>query len=231
MTSGMDWSGGYPAELKRRLEEKVREERAQAKLLIAMGVPFAVMTLFGMTLALSMILWLLHLKFFLAFLISLVVVAGAMAFDTWKHPSPHWEITRFYLAGSIDPTRFATTPAAKDGIVEGWRALGIIDPANLAAQSEKVAIGCFNVILGGPRNIRMGMEQFQAVRAKSDERVESAGVRFLAWLKTNQPITEEELQDLLRKDPSLSKGVALAVELGFVTRRKEGPQRLIEMKE
>lgn len=224
----------YPAQLQRRLAEKVREERGQALLLIGLGIPFAAVTVFGMTFALSALLWLVGVRYLPAFLISFLVVLGAVAIDTWRHPSEHWKVARYYLAGAIDtqsdPQAF--TPVATEGAFAGMPLMASVsDPANLAAHGEMVLRGCSNVILGGPRNIRKGFEQLRAVQAKSDPRVESAAVRFLAWLKEEQPVTEEEVAAAVRKDPTLQKGFSLAAELGFLHRRKEGPQRLLEMKE
>lgn len=227
-------ANGYPAELQRRLEEKCREERAQARLLIGMGIPFAAVFILGLTFLLSLLLALVGMKYLLAFLVSFLAVGAATGFDTWKHPSAHWEVARYYLAGAIDTPSDpkAVTLRADEGLMAGMPLMASVsDPANLAAHGEKVLGGCANVILGGPRNIRAGIEQLRAVRAKSDPRVESAAVRFLAWLKEKQPVTEEEVAETLRKDPSLARGVALAHELRFITRRKEGPQRLIEMKD
>jgi hypothetical protein len=225
---------GYPAELQKRLEENCREERAQARLLIALGIPFAAAAIFGMTFALSALFWLLRLPYLWASFLAFILVSGAVAFDTWKHPSEQWTIARYYLAGTINPQGDpkAVTLVAADGIFAGMPMMASVsDPANLAEHGGMLLRGCSNVILGGPRNIRKGIEQLRAVQAKSDPKVESAAVRFLAWLKKEQPVTEEEVAGLVGKDPSLRQGFSLASELGFLRRRKEGPQRLLEMKE
>ena len=217
---------GYPAELQRRLAEKCREDRGQAKLLIALGIPFAAASVFGMTFMLSSLLWLVGVKYLLASILSFVVVLGAAAFDTWKHPSEHWKVARYYQAGTID------SPLVADGAFAGMPLMASIsDPANLIEHGSMLSQGCANVILGGPRNIRKGIEQLRAAERRSDPQVESAAVRFLAWLKEKQPVTEEEVAEAVRKDPSLQKGFALAHELGFLRRRKDGPQRLLEFKE
>jgi cobalamin biosynthesis protein CobD/CbiB len=80
-------AGFHEAEVRRRLEEKNREERAQAKLLIGMGIPFAGAALFGLTFVLSFLLWALSLPYWAALLISFVVVAAVLTIDTWRHPS------------------------------------------------------------------------------------------------------------------------------------------------
>lgn len=226
--------GGYPAELQRRLAEKCREERAQARLLIALGIPFAAVTVLGMTFLLAALLWFLGVRYALAFPISFLGVCGAVAFDTWKHPSEHWKVARYYLAGTIDTQSDpnAVTLVQGEGAFAGMPLMAAVsDPANLAAQGGMIASGCANVILGGPRNIRKGMEQLRSVRAKEEPAVESAAVRFLAWLKEHEPVTEQDVLALVAKDPSLRKGFALAGELRFLSRRRDGPQRLLEMKD
>ncbi len=215
--------GGYPAELQRRLAEKCREERAQARLLIALGIPFAAVTIFGMTFALSALLWFVGVRYALSFPLAFVIVCGAVAFDTWKHPSEHWKVATFY-SGGVAETGYGLFRGGTVGTT-------IHDVVDIATQGEVMARGCANVILAGPRNIRRGIELLRAVEAKSEPKVESAAVRFLAWLKQAQPQTEEEVTAQLTKDPSLCQGFALASELGFVRRRQEGPQRLFEMKE
>ena len=220
---------GYPAELQKRLREKCLEERAQARLLIALGIPFAAATVFGATFVVSYLLWLVGLKYLLAFIVAIVVVLAAVILDTWMHPSEHWKVARYYGAFEVDT---ASVMETADGLFAGMPVMTTVDDAaNLAVQGEVMLRGCSNVILAGPRNIRKGIEQLRAVEAKSDERVESAAVRFLAWLKKEQPVTEEEVAALVGKDASLRQGFSLASELGFLRRRKEGPQRLLEMKE
>jgi len=225
---------GYPAELQKRLREKCQEERGQAKLLIGLGIPFALGSVLGMTFAGSALLWLLGMKYLWASLLALLLVSGAVAFDTWKHPSEHWTIARFYGGGALDSGLSSAGPklVAVDAFFAGMPMMAAVsDPANLAAQGGALLQGCTNLILGGPRNIRKGLELLREVEAKSDSAVESAAVRFLAWLKKAQPVTEEEVAEQVAKDPSLKPGFALASELGFLRRRKEGPQRLLEMKE
>jgi hypothetical protein len=225
---------GYPAELQKRLAAKSAEDRSQARLLIALGIPFAAATVLGLTFPLSALLWFLGVKYLLALLLALGVVGAVVALDTWRHPSEHWKVTRYYLAGTIDTQNdpHAVTLVAGDGIFAGMPLMASVsDPANLAAHGERVLQGCSNVLLGGPRNIRKGIELLRAVEARADARNESAGVRFLAWLKKEQPVTEEEVAAVVQKDPSLRQGFGLAHELGFLKRRKEGPQRLLEMKE
>jgi len=221
---------GYPAELQKRLRERCEEDRSQARLLIVLGIPFALGSLVGVAFPLSFLLWLVGVQYLLAALLSLVLVSGLLAFDTWKHPSEHRRVAQYYRGGTIDPG--ADPLVAADGIFAGMPLMASVsDPANLVEHGAAILRGCSNVLLGGPRNIRKGLELRRATDAREDQKVESAAVRFLAWLKAEEPVTEEEVAELVKKDPSLRQGFTLAHELGFLRRRKEGPQRLLEMKE
>lgn len=221
---------GYPAELQKRLRERCTEDRSQARLLIALGIPFTLGSLLGMVFPLSFLLWLIGVKYLLAVFLSFVVVGGALAFDTWKHPSEHWRAAQYYMGGTIDTGD--QTLVAADGLFAGMPLMATVsDPANLAEHGSMMVRGCSNLILGGPRNVRKGIELLKAVAAREDQKVESAAVRFLAWLKAEAPVTEEEVADRMKQDPSLRPGFTLAHELGFLRRRKDGPQRLLEMKE
>lgn len=224
----------YPAELQKRLRERCEEDRSSARLLIVLGIPFALGSLVGLAFPLSFLLWLLGLKYWLAGSLSFLAVAGALAFDVWKHPSEHWRVARYYRGGTIDTSTDpdAVTLAAADGIFAGMPLMASVsDPANLAEHGSAILRGCSNLLLGGPRNIRKGLELLRAVEAREDSRVESAAVRFLAWLKQEEPVTEEEVAERVGKDAILRQGFTLAHELGFLRRRKDGPQRLLEMKE
>ena len=219
-------AGFHEAEVRRRLEEKNREERAQAKLLIAMGIPFSGAALFGMTFALSFLLWAISLPYWAALLISFVVVAAAMTIDTWRHPSEHWARATYYLGGTL-PSNLE----AADGMFAGMPLMAnVSDPSNLVSHGERMLSGCANVVLGGPRNIRKGLEQIQAAKAREDAKVVSATSLFLDWLQRKGAVTEEEVAAIVAKETGWNKGFALAGELGFLTRRKQGPQRLLELK-
>lgn len=226
-------AGFHEAEVRRRLEEKNREERAQAKLLIGMGIPFAGAALFGLTFVLSFLLWALSLPYWAALLISFVVVAAVLTIDTWRHPSEHWPIARYYEAGKpgswgtdASSGLLALSPADRlfAGIPVWW---GNPDPVT---GGERMLAGCANIALGGPRNIRKGLEQLQAARAREDAKVVGAASLFLDWLQRKDAVTEEEVAAIVAKEAAWNRGFALAGELGFLTRRKQGPQRLLELK-
>lgn len=226
-------AGFHEAEVRRRLEEKNREERAQAKLLIGLGLPFAGATVLGLTFGLSFLLWLLSLPYWAALLISFVVVTAAVAIDAWRHPSEHRPKVKYYLGGATESE--LTVPGATlfvaDGMFAGMPLMAnVTDPANLAAHGDKVAAGCVNVLLGGPRNIRKGLEQLKTAKAREDAKIISSASMFLDWLQRKGSVTEEEVAAIVAKEAAWKMGFALASELGFLTRRKEGPQRLLELK-
>ncbi len=227
-------AGFHEAEVRRRLEERNREERSQAKLLIAFGIPFAAASVLGLTVGLSFLLWLLFKQYWIGLLISFAVVSVAVAVDTWRHPSEHWPKVRYYLGGvtGSELTAPGATLFLADGMFAGMPLMAnVSDPANLAAHGERVAAGCVNVLLGGPRNIRRGLEQLKAAKARADAKVVSSASLFLDWLKRKGAVTEEEVAAIVAKETAWRKGFALAGELGFLARRKEGPQRLLEVKE
>ena len=223
----------YPAEVQKRLRVRCEEDRSKAKLLIGLGIPFAAASLFGMTFFLSFLLWLMSVKYLPAAVLSFLLVAGVLAFDTWKHPSEHWRAARYYLGGTIDAgSEVPLAGVARDGIFAGMPLMASVsDTANLTEHGAMMLRGCSNILLGGPRNIRRGIELLKAAEARGDPKVESAAVRFLAWLKGAQPVTEGEVAERVQKDPTLRPGFTLAQELGFLRRRREGPQGLLEMKE
>jgi hypothetical protein len=227
-------AGFHEAEIRRRLGEKHREERAQAKLLIGLGIPFAAAALFVLTGMLSFLLWMVLGNYAVCLAVSFLLVAGAMAVDTWKHPSEHWPRVRYYLGGVAESelTAFGAGLFAADGLFAGMPLMAnVSDPANLAGQSERVLAGCSNVVLGGPRNIRKGLEQLRAARAREDSKLVSAASLFLDWVKRKGAVTEEEVAAIVAKEAAWRRGFSLASELGFLTRRKEGPQRLLQVKE
>lgn len=59
----------------------------------------------------------------------------------------------------------------------------------------------------------------------------TAASLFLDWLKRKGAVTEEEVAAIVAKEAAWRRGFCLAGELGFLTRRKEGPQRLLQVKE
>ncbi len=219
-------AGFHEAEVRRRLDERSREERAQAKLLIGLGIPFAGATLFGMTFALSFLLWAASLPYWAALLISFVLVSAVLTIDTWRHPSEHWARATYYLGGTL-PSNLE----AAEGMFAGMPLMAnVSDPANLVSHGERMLSGCASVILGGPRNIRKGLEQMKAAKSREDAKVVTAASLFLDWLQRKGSVTEEEVTSIVAKEPAWKKGFALAGELGFLTRRKQGPQRLLELK-
>jgi hypothetical protein len=225
---------GYPAELQKRLRERCEEDRRQAKLLIGLGIPFAAASLLGVAFPLSFLFWMMKVPYLLAAFLSFLLVGGILAWDTWKHPSEHWRAATYYLGGTIDTSTDpkAVTLVAADGVFAGMPLMASVsDPGNLAEHGSMLLRGCSNFLLGGPRNIRKGIELLRAADARAESKVESAAIRFLAWLKEEEPVTEEEVADRIKKDPSLKQGFTLSHELGFLRRRKDGPQRLLEMKE
>lgn len=227
-------AGFHEAEVLRRLGEKNREERAQAKLLIGLGVPFAAATLLGLTFGLSSLWWLVLGHYWIGLLVSFVLVAGAVAIDTWRHPSEHWPRVRYYLGGVTGSELEVPglTLFVADGMFAGMPLMAnVSDPANLAAHGEKVSAGCVNVLLGGPRNIRKGLEQLKAAKARENAKVVTSASLFLDWLKRKGSVTEEEVAGIVAKEPAWRRGFSLASELGFLTRRKDGPQRLLQVKE
>ena len=226
-------AGFHEAEVRRRLAEKNREERAQAKLLVALGVPFAAAAVFGLTFMLSFLLWMLSLNYWICLLASFVVVSTAVTIDTWRHPSEYWVKSKYYIGGAIgaESPLDAASFLVADGMFAGMPLMATVsDPANLAAHGEKVLSGCSNLVLGGPRNIRKGLEQLKAAKAREDAKVVSSASLFLDWLKRKGSVTEEEVAGIVAREPAWCRGFSLASELGFLTRRKDGPQRLLELK-
>jgi hypothetical protein len=225
---------GYPAEVQKRLRERCEEDRRQARFLIVLGTPFALGSVIGLSFPLSFLLWWMGVPYLLAAFLSFFLVGGGLALDTWRHPSVHRRAATYYLGGTIDTSTDpdALKLVAADGVFAGMPLMASVsDPGDLAEHGPVLLRGCTHILFGGSRNIRTGIELLRATEARGDTKVESAAVRFLAWLKDEEPVTEEEVADQMKKDPSLRQGFTLAHELGLLRRRKEGPQRLLEMKE
>lgn len=220
-----------PGEVRRRLEARGREDRHDAWLLVGLGVPFAAAGLLFLSGGLFMLLLLLPIGigWGAKYLLAVGVSFAAALIDTWRHPSEHWYRARFYLAdGTVAGDEAAT-------IADGWAAgmpamASATDPHNWAARGAQLANGCSNLVLGGFRNIRKGVERLVLARRRSRPENVNAANEFLGWLSEHAPVDPRDLEAHLTRRPVLVAGYALAVELGFIGGKLVDGRKFIELR-
>ncbi len=218
-------------EIRRRLEERSAEDRREAWLLIGLGVPFAVAGLLVLSFGLFLLFVLLPVRLGWGpkYFVALGVAVAAAAVDTWRRPSESWYRANYYLSDGTLATSDALT------IGEGWAAgvpamASVTDPHNWVTRGGQIANGCSNLVLGGPRNIRRGIERLRLVRRRSLPANVNAAAEFLAWLSEHAPVGETELAEALRRRPVLAPGYALAGELGFLARKTVDGRKTLGLK-
>lgn len=209
-----------------RFAERNAEDRRQAWALIALGVPFALGGWLFLSWAVTLLLWFLSpLGLGASFAVAGGVVAALMAIDTWRNPSEFWHRARYFVPG-VGPGDRALI--ARDGPFAGMPLMAPMDPTNLAEHGRTVSSGCANVVLGGPRNIRRGIEQLRLVRART------AGVpalrSFLKWLHDRGSLAEAELAAAVEEDADRRLGFLLAREIGLLTFSPSADGRRISLR-
>jgi hypothetical protein len=201
-----------------RLAAKSAEDRAQARALILTGIPFALAAwLFLAILGASLPWFWGRWGYGPCFGLAGAVVALLMAVDTWRHPSEHWIRVRYFTPGlTHEPL-----PTTNDGIP---LMASVTDPGNLAEHGRMMSSGCANLALGGPRNLRKGVELLRLARAR--EAAAPAVRALLGWLGERKDPSEADLAQALAQNELLRRGWHVARDAGLVALR--GGQVLIK---
>jgi hypothetical protein len=106
----------------------------------------------------------------------------------------------------------------------------VTDPGNLAEHGRVLSGGCANLVLGGPRNIRRGLELLRLVRARGSAGGPEAAVRFLGWPGPRGAVPEVEVARALQEDSVLGRGFLLCRELGLLASRKTDAGKTFEVR-
>lgn len=212
-------------ELARKLEEKNREDRKSAWLLIALGIPVAVIGFAVISGLLFLLLLMLPPDGRSAAkgAVAAAVVLAAVVTDVWRHPSEHWHRGQYYLVDGRPAGPEA--PRAASGMFAGVPLMAsVTDPRNWDEHGERVSAGCSTLALGGARNIRKGVELLTVVRRRSRPDLLGGAAEAGEWLADHGPLAEEEIPT------HLSIGFALADDLGRIGRRVEEGRKLVHAK-
>jgi len=199
--------------VERRLQERNREDAKEAKSRILRSFPLGLLSFLTLTLILSSVLWILRLGpgCITSFLIAGGVSLVAILLDTLFHPSEHWHQTKFYLAAVQNDA--APPPTEAGAGSDDTPAKEIPD---FLENVQYVAGRVLRIVLGGPRNLREGLELLQLVRARSHEDVLGAGTLFLQWLRQKGRTLEADLESTLGANPRLRLGYTLDTDLGLL---------------
>ena len=224
-----------PKIIKERASAQDAMDKSQAWLLIGLGIPFAVVGMFGLQVVLGTLVYMapVGLDFTESMLLSGGITLVAVIIDTWRHPSEHWVRTRYTLVGggTSGPEFSAFTRNQAGGLFSGMPLMtNMSDPSNLGKRGMEIANGCGNVILGGPRNIRKGAELLLFVRARSSRQSLDAAHQFLEWLANREPLPDRDMEKELGPHPILASGYFIADNLDFLVRRKENDGKVIDLR-
>ena len=209
-------------DIHRRIDERNAEDSRRARLLIGLGIPSGVAGTFFLAAALGGLLWVapVGLSAAPAFGLAAVIV------DVWRHPSEHWAPVRFYLkSGEVSGAEFM--PAALGTGFHGMPLMAnVTDPDNLAALERAQRVGCANVVLGGPRNVRKGIDLRLRIRRRRDAKVRASAVAFATWLAGEGPLSEAALEFHMKERPDRVTGFLLVSDLGLLSVKRTGAGKL-----
>lgn len=207
-----------PASIRALASERSRADRAGARWLILLGIPFAGVSWFVLT----SVVWLISSPLCeggmstRSFLVSAGIVLAILVIDCWRHPSPHFIRARYYVVGQglvgpeLNGARVLSPLAGMP------RMASVSDPGNVAMQFQVMANGCSNVALGGPRNIREGIERLLLARRRTTPAVLASAAAFLEWLEREGEAGEARIAEMLAGRSDLGAGYALARELALI---------------
>lgn len=198
------------AEIERRLTERNGEDRREAWMLIALGLPLALAALGVMTALMTLVVVLVFSpeSLLLPSLIVLVGVAGAMAFDAWRHPSEDWS----KACGLVRDLEKQGRLLPMGTFLRYGGPLAMANPVTWGARV--LVPGCVNVVLGGPRNVRKGVDKLLLVRGRSACVVET--LEFTGWLANRGAVPEGKLEGELAEHPRLRAGRVVAADLDLL---------------
>jgi hypothetical protein len=215
--------------VERRLGDRNREDEKQAKVLIGLGIPFALASFVGLMVALSSLLWILRLGVgcFTSFFISGGVALAAMVLDTLFHRSEYWHQTQIYQAAAAKTAESGGEPPA-----EGTEAPATPErEASDFLENLRYAGGkALHLLLGGPRNIRKGIDLRKLILARSEEEPVGAGTLFLQWLRQRGRTPKAELEAAIAANPRLSLGYTLTTELGLLEWKTVEGRKVVDIR-
>ncbi|MBI2930776.1 MAG: hypothetical protein HYY16_03925 [Planctomycetes bacterium] len=207
-----------------RVRDRNRADFREALALIVLGIPFTAIGVFALDLLLFLVLR--------DFLVSTGIVLGAVLIDTWLHPSEHYVRARYYLVGGGQKGHeFGTLQTERrKGAFSGMPLMtNMSDPENWAMRGKVAANGCANLVLGGPRNIRKGIELIILARRRARPENLSSALLFLKWLRERQPLAEKDVNAHLSNEPRHVPGFMVADELGLISRKWQGQEKILQV--
>ncbi len=193
-------------------------DRSEGWALIALGIPFAIVSFCGFAFVLFWLCFLLGAPFYVSMATGAALALAAMIVDTFRHPEERWKVARYHLSdGTTEGPSDVSNALALAGVVPtGFGGMplmaGVTDPGNLAAQGGMLVSGCTNLILGGPRSIRRGITQLALARLRTDPRVLGEAESLVAWVARNGPVEQKALAEEAARRRWLG-GLALVMDL------------------
>lgn len=203
-----------------RASERNRADIREALLLLALGVPFCIFSLF-----------LIHMFVFLAVMslspvtmsarsyapiFWLVTLAALVAFivGAWRHPAQEWVKADAGMA-SRKTLPLAWSEPAK---LLGYRLLMLNKPVPAFLRVALNALG--NLLLGGARNVREAIDHLMLARRRSSRLTQVAAMAVIQWLEPRGKATGSEMVDYLSRREKRFDGFLLARELGLIAEEK-----------
>lgn len=174
-------------------------DRSEGWALIAVGVPFAVVSFCAFAFLLFGLLFLVGVPPYASLAAAAALALAAVIIDTWRHPEERWKVARYRLVDgatsgpSLDSVALAAMGASPAVFAGMPLNAAVNDPGNLAQHGGMLASGCANLILGGPRLIRRGLTQLTLARLRTDPRVLGEARSLLEWVAKNGPVEQGAL--------------------------------------
>lgn len=224
------------AEIERRLAERNRRDSHSGWLLIILGIPFAIVGILTLSWLITFLLILtapVEWSWGACFIVALSAVMVAATIDCWRHPSEHWKEARYYLTdGTVSGATFDGwfLEHQKGGFSGMPLMTNMSDPHNWAMRGSAIANGCGNLVLGGPRNIRKGIEALRLIRVRSNKKTIDGAMELLSRIERAGSTEENELHETLAAEPRLRSGYLLADQLGFLARRLVDGKKIVSLR-
>jgi hypothetical protein len=133
--------------VRRLVAERAEQDRNDGRLLLLLGVPFALLGWVGMTGA----LWLVQLlawtvlpwSLATAFWIAGGIALAAIVTDCILHPVEEWHEARYYLLDGTSATNTGSIYGCADGAFDGMPLMtNMSDPSNWAERGKVISSGC-----------------------------------------------------------------------------------------
>jgi hypothetical protein len=205
--------------IERAVGERNRTDVSEAWLLLGIGLAFSILSFVIVNVLLVYALGMILLPnlpwrpiFWSVNLVALILFVA----DAWLHPSEEWVKARYTLVSGA-----TVGPAWSGTRVTGLMSrpplmTSATDPGNWA-MAVRVRINALaNVLLGGPRKVREGVELFAGVRARARPETQLAVLVLLNWLERQGKATEADMTTYLSRSGTRTDGFVLARDLGLL---------------